>query len=64
MEKAEVVAKLKVIGLRAAEDVVKDIAIPYVRAKAIAGGAGAMALWAAIEGAVKKAADGIDGEEG
>ena len=64
MTKDEMKAKAKLIGLRALEDIVKEVGIPMLEAKVKEGNATAKVIYAALKGTLAKAVDSIDGEEG
>lgn len=64
MTKDEMMGKAKLIGLRALEDVVKEIGIPYLELKVSEGNSTAKVVYTALKTTIAKGVDSIDGEEG
>lgn len=58
------ISRAKLIGLRALEDVVKEIGIPFLKEKATKGSPTAKLIWAALETTINEGVDKIDGEVG
>ena len=64
MTKEEAIAKAKLIGLRALEDIVKEVAIPMLGAFVAKKNTTAKLIYAALKGPLDEIADKIDGEVG
>jgi len=64
MNKKEALDKLKKIGMRAVEDMVKDVAMPMLASYVADKNPTAQLIYAALKGPLDQMADKIDGEVG
>lgn len=64
MDKKAALDKVKKIGMRALEDMVKDVAMPMLASYVAEKNATAQLIFAALKGPLDQMADKIDGEVG